>query len=165
VIVWPFTTRGAGMVVVMALVGDGSGAGAGGGFELAKGLLTGGGIFDRLGPGFGFELAGGGGTMVAPSGVVAGGIGVVGVGRVSAAGVVGVVMGGGGGGGFPPPPTDVVCAGVLLGVVRPSWRVKARGGSQTPNVLKPQVDQSGSILLIPDGNDNCGVQILVRIEC
>jgi hypothetical protein len=163
VIVWPFTTRDGGMVVVMALVGDGSGAGAGGGFELAKGLLTGGGIFDGLGPGFRFELAGGGGTMVAPSGVVAGGIGVVGVGKVSAAGVVGVVMGGGGG--FPPPPTDVVCAGVLLGVVRPSWRVNARGGSQTPNVLKPQVDQRGSILLIPGGNDNCGVQILVRIEC
>jgi len=52
------------MVVVMALVGDGSGAGVGGGFELAKGLLTGGGIFDGLGPGFRFELAGGGGTMV-----------------------------------------------------------------------------------------------------
>jgi hypothetical protein len=67
--------------------------------------------------------------MVVSGGVVAGGIGVVGVGRVSAAGVV---MGGGGG--FPPPPTDVVCAGVLLGMMRPSWRVKARGGSQTPSV-------------------------------
>ena len=71
----------------------------------------------------------------------------------------------GGGGGFSPLPTDVVCAGVLLGMMRPSWRVKARGGSQTPNVLKPQVDQSEPILLIPGCNDNCGVQILVRIQC
>lgn len=147
-----------------ASVGDGTGAG--GGFELTGGLLTGGELTggELTGGGLtGGELTGGG-TVVVPGGFVAGGVGVVGPGDVSAIGVVGVVFGGGGG--FPPPPpSDVVWAGVLFGIERPPWGRKAKGGSKTPNESKTQVAQAGSTLSIPGGNDNCGVQILVRIEC
>jgi hypothetical protein len=56
VIVWPFMMRGGGIVVVTRLVGDGAEPGAG--FELACGVLTGGGTFEgfEFGPGPGLGL-------------------------------------------------------------------------------------------------------------
>ena len=95
-----------------------------------------------------------------PGGDVAVAIGVVGVARVTAAGVVGVVIGGTGGEGL----VAVVVAGLLLGVVRPACRVKAWGGSKTPKRSVAQVDQAGSILLSPGGSSNCGVHRKVKVE-
>lgn len=75
----------------------------------------------------------------------------------------GDVGGGGGGGGLPS--LEVGFAGVDFGVVRPGWIVRAIGGSKTPAMFVPQVDQRGSIVLTPGGIDNCGVQRFVRYWC
>jgi hypothetical protein len=120
--------------------------------SLTGDTMTGGGTLD----GFGFTV---GSAEVVSGWAVGGGIGEVAVGPLTATGDVG----GGGGGGFPP--FEVGCAGTLLGVVRPGWIVKARGGSKTPNKFVAQVAQRGSSRVTPGGIENCGVQSSVRYWC
>jgi hypothetical protein len=69
--------------------------------------------------GFGFGFAVGDDGLVGAGGVVGGGIGMVGVGKVSACGDVGVGIGGGVGEEFTAIGV-VVWAGVFFGVVRPA---------------------------------------------
>jgi hypothetical protein len=50
--------------------------------------------------------------------------------------------------------SDVGCAGVDLGVVRPSARTNAIGGSKTPSKFAAQADHEGSIAETSVGIDN-----------